>query len=229
MEINRDNATGKWELPEALKATPERLKEFEAAQAVLARTTPSPFANLSPSESERRRAARAVDELTGSLKAVEKKLGRVFTAGGCENFEGLEAAQKSVWRQLAEAHATAGRYDLAAHYEYDRKECVRYLRIWRAVWRDDDHFCSCGPTNAGHPQFFAVADIYSVKHGRETILVKCAACKCLNVTTNRRVLDALLTQRAHRKTAAALASGMTAADAAKTLRARNHTTRELFK
>lgn len=229
MEINRDNAKGKWELPEALRATPERLAEFDAAQRELAKRANSPFANLSASEGERARASRVIPELTESLGVIEKKLGKVFTAGGVESFEELKAAQRTLWRQLAEAHAATGRYDFAAHYEYDPAERYRYQRTWRAVWRDDEHFCACPPTNAGHPQFFVVGDVFSIKHGREMMLVKCSACKCLNVTTNRRVLDALLTQRAHRRTAAALASGQSPTEAAKTLRKHSHTTRELLK
>lgn len=229
MEISRDNARGKWELPEALRATPERLAEFEAAQRELARRSQSPFANLSPSQSERARAARVIPELEAALKGVEKKLGKVFTAGGAESFEELQEAQKIFWRQLAEAHAVTGRYDLAAHYEYDRPEKARHLRVWRAVWRDDGHFCACPATLAGHPQFFVVADIFSVKHNREMMLVKCSACKCLNVTTSREVLAPLQEQRAHRRAASAAAANLSPADAAKALRARGHTSRELLK
>jgi hypothetical protein len=230
VEINRSGARGRWELPTALQLTsPEKLAEAEAAQRDLARTSPSPFANLSPASAARGRAARVIPELEDALKRVEKQMGRVFTAGGAESFEELQEAQKVIWRQLAEAHAATGRFDRAAHYEYDPAEKYRYQRIWRAVWRRDDYFCGCPPTNAGHPQFFVVADIFSVKHGREMVLVKCGACKCLNVTTNREVLKPLQEQRAHRKAAAALVGGAAPADAAKTLRIRNHTTRELLK
>ena len=226
MEISRDNARGKWTLPEALQATPERLEAFDAAQRELAKRANSPFANLSPSEHARARAARQIPELAAALKGVEKKLGRVFTAEGCEDFEGLREAQQNLWRQLAEAHAATGRFDLAAHYEYDRGERARYLRYWRAVLRDDDHFCPCPPTNVGLPQFFAVADVFSVKHGREMVLVKCAGCKCLNVTTKASVLGALREQRAHRR--AALATGAkTPAEEARLLRGRG--TKELLK
>jgi hypothetical protein len=225
MKINRENAEGKWELPPALKATPERLEAWAAEQRKLAQRANSPFANLSPSEHARARASRHVEELTTALKFVEKKLGKVFTSGGAESFEELQAAQQGIWRQLAEAHATTGRFDLAAHYEYDRGEKARYLRYWRAVWRDDEHFCTCPPTLAGLPQFFAVADVWSVKHNREVILVRCGACKCLNVTTRREVLAPILEQRAHRR--AAVATGArTRAEEARMLRGRG--TKELL-
>lgn len=226
MEVSKDKARGRWELPEALRVTPERLAAFDEAQRELARRINSPFAHLSPSEHARARAAQQVPELEAALKGVEKKLGKVFTAGGAENFEELQEAQKVLWRQLAEAHATTGRFDLAAHYEYDRGEQARYLRIWRAVWRDDAHFCACPRTLAGLPQFFSVSDVFSLRHGREMVLVKCAACKCLNVTTRADVLGPIREQRAHRR--AALATGAkTPAEEARLLRGRGTT--ELLK
>jgi hypothetical protein len=228
MEIKRENATGKWELPKPLQINADNLKDFEAALLALVRRSQSPFANLSPSEHARARAARHVEELTAQLKVIERKLGKVFTARGVEHFDELSDAQKVIWRQLSESHAVTGRFDLAAHYAYDRAEAARLLRIWRAVWRDDAHFCSCPRTLAGLPQFFAVGDIWSVKHNREMILVKCAGCRCLNVTTRAEVLAPLKEQRAHRR--AALATGAkTPAEEARLLGARNHTTKGLLK
>jgi hypothetical protein len=228
MEIKRENAAGRWELPKPLQINADNLAEFEAALKALVRRAQSPFANLSPSEHARARAARHVEELTAALTAVDLKLAKVFTARGVEKFAELEEAQRCLWRQLAEAHATTGRFDLAAHYEYDRTESARHLHYWRAVWRDDEHFCSCPPTLAGLPQFFAAADVWSVKHNREAILVKCSACKCLNVTTKREVLAPILEQRAHRR-AAASSGAKTRAEEARLLGARNHTTRGLLK
>jgi hypothetical protein len=231
VEINRDKAGGRWELPEALRLTPEKLAEAEAEQRALARTSPSPYANLSPAQSESARAARVIPELEAALKGVEKKLGRVFTAGGAESFGELQEAQKVTWRQLAEAHATLGRFDLAAHYEYDRAECARYLRYWRAVMRDDEHFCPCIPSltserDVTFPTHYVKQDVFSVKHGREMHLIACASCRFLNVT---HLPPHLAEQRRHRAAARQLAEGLSPSEAARILTARGHTALNLHR
>lgn len=228
MEVSKDKARGRWELPEALRVTPERLAAFDEAQRELARRVNSPFANLTPSEHARARAAQLIPELAMALDHVEKQLGRVFTRKGVEHFGELTDAQKNLWRQLAEAHAATGRFDEAARYEYDRTEKARYLRWWRAVWRDDEHFCACPRTNAGLPQFFAVADIFSVKHGREMALVKCGGCRCLNVTSRADILGPIREQRSHRRAALAIGA-KTPADEKRMLSAAKLTTAHLLR
>jgi hypothetical protein len=226
-------ANDKWELPAALRVTEEMLPAIEAAQRELAARINSPFARLSPQEQERAQAARLVTELTEQLKHVEHRLGRVFTRAGAENFDELRATQGALWKRLAEAHASTGRFDEAARYETDRTLKAEYLRTWRAVWRDDAHACSCPPhrgsgrnANLEVPTVYVKRDVWSVRHGRVVPLVACSKCRCLNVQP---LPPALAEQRAARARAHELAAGLSPAEAAARLRAAGHTTETLSK
>lgn len=216
----------KWKLPKSLQLTPERLLEVDAEQRRLAARAQSPFASLSPREHERARALRLIEELKAEIGPIEKRLGKVFTAAGATDFDELTEAQHDIWRRLAEAHAAVGRYDLAAHYETDRNQKAFYLRVWRAVHRDDSHWCGCPAPLNGGTHTFAKTDVWSVKHGRVMPLLKCSNCNCLNVAA---LPKELAEQRAHRQSARRIASGMSLEDAANALRARRHTTKELIK
>lgn len=239
--MNREQAQGKWHLPKPLQVTAENLERIERANAELAARVASPYARLSPQEQERARAAALITELAEQLRLVNKRLGKVFTAAGADHFDELLTTQRSLWRQLAEAHASTGRFDLAAHYTDtdtadDRRQKAEYLRIWRAVWRDDAHFCSCPPTRGSGqradvtaPSYFVRKDIYSVKHDRVLPLLKCGRCHCLNVTTRKDVLAPIVAQRAHRARAQELVAGLSPAEAAARLRAMSHTSEVLLK
>jgi hypothetical protein len=222
-------AEEKWELPEALRLTPEALAEADRRDREAVARGQSPYASHSPRDFERLRALRAVEDLTAQLRHVERQMGAVFTSRGCENFEGLRDAQKAVWTQLAEAHAATGRYDLAARFEPDRRRRAECLRIWRAVLRDDSHWCGCPPQTSGLPQAFIKAEVWLVREGRWGHLVKCAGCKCLNVTTRADVLGPLLAQRSHRAAAAQIVAGMKPGEARRALKGAGHTTEALLK
>jgi hypothetical protein len=232
----KENVNAKWHLPKSLQVTDEMMPAIEKAQAEIAARVASPFASLTPQEQERARAQTLVKELTEQLQHVQKRISKVFTRGGADHFDELLKTQRSLWRQLAEAHASTGRFDLAAEYTDDktaeeRRQKAEYIRIWRAVWRDDSHFCACGPHRGSGknaslevPASYVKKDIFSVAHNAVMPLVACSKCKCMNVMP---LPKALAEQRSARAQAHALAGDLKPADAAARLREANHTTEAL--
>lgn len=231
-------ADEKWELPEGVRFKPETAAAHEKAQAEWAARAASPFASLTPQEQERERAARLIEEHKATLAALDSAIARAFTRASLteeqrREYEGAAAARPHVAAQLAEAYASAGRFDLAAKYEPGRKQKADYLRIWRAVWRDDSHSCACEPHRGSGqharievPTQYVRKDIYSVRHDAVLPLVACSKCRCLNVQPLPR---ALAEQRAHRARALSIAEGLKPAEAAERLRELNHTTEALLK
>lgn len=229
MEISRDKALGRWEMPEPLRVDvdPERLAAADAAQAELARKAQSPFLTLSPSESERERAGRAAVHISAALtmlRAAMKQHRARRRPSRRQRLEFAEAceAERALARRLAEAHAEAGRYDLAADAEDRPAVKDFYRRVWAAVWRDDADDCPCPST---HEHQYALKDIFSVNHGREVALVGCNDCGFLNVKAAPEHLQAA---RAHRSAAAALVAGLPPEDAKRILESRGHTTGQLL-
>jgi hypothetical protein len=222
----------KWLLPPKFRLdTPERLAAADAAQAELAKKINSPFVQATPEERERGRAARLVAE----HKATAEVLASLIKTYGAQSrpqkrrqreLSAARAALPVVLSQLAEAHAAVGHFRLAAECEPDRKLKAYYLRVWRAIWRDDGHWCACPKTTAGHTQAFVKQDIYSIRHERVMPLMKCAGCNCLNVAPLK---PELAEQRAHRRAAVALTRGLAPEDAKKVLTQRGHTAKELLK
>lgn len=228
----------KWQLPEPLRLTDdkreviaERLAAAEAAQARLVARAQSPFARLSPAEFERATAARVVEEYRATLEVLDALIlkGERLKRPTRKERGGLRVAleaRPAIAAQLAEAYATTGRYDLAAEVTPDRDQKALYLRIWRAIWRDDAHWCACPPPLAGGTHTFVRQDIFSVRHDREMPLLKCSSCPCLNVTP---LPAALVEQRALRATARQLAGDLKPDDAKAVLLERGHTSERILK
>jgi hypothetical protein len=226
------SAEEKWELPAALRVTPENLADVEAWQREIARRVNSPFTSLSPLEHEIARARQLIEDHKLTLRGLDVIIKRGGTRG--KHLRRLKAAQEArpiVAAQLAEAYASAGRFDLAAEHDPAQREL--YLKIWQAVWSDDEDLCECEAhrgqgKNASFEvtQRFVLKDIFSLKHRQIVSLIKCAGCAHLNA---RPATPDILAQRAHRARARAIVAGMTPDDAARELRARNHTAEVLLK
>lgn len=221
-----------YKFPDRLRLAdnPTRLAEADERQRELARKVQSPHASLTPEERERERAARLVTEHKANAELLQSLIATygAQTRPQRRQRRELAAAREAlpaVLRQLAEAYAACGKFFLAAEVEPDRKQRAWYLRVHRAIWREDGHWCSCPPTTAGHTRAFVKQDIYSIRHERVMPLMKCAGCNCLNVAPLKPELAA---QRAHRREAAALVAGMLPEDGKKVLIQRKHTTRDLL-
>ncbi|HZG53834.1 MAG TPA: hypothetical protein VEZ40_17150 [Pyrinomonadaceae bacterium] len=224
----------KWFLPPKHRLdSAEKLAAADLEQIELSRRTQSPFAQLSAEERERAAAVRLVAEhkatvelLRGMIKAHEARPGDEPKL--LRHRRELKAAREAlplVLSQLAEAYATTGYFETAAHYEPDRAKKAFYLRVWRAMWREDGHWCECPNTPTGLPHTFVVNDIYSIRHQRMMPLMKCKRCKCLNVAPLR---PELVAQRAHRRTAHGMAAGKSPEEAKALLASHKHTTKDLL-
>lgn len=221
----------RWELPEPLRVTPEMLAEIDRADREALARGQSPFLALSPQERERARAIQIAAEYEQALEHLDSLIKQGAkrkwpTGRQKKELAAAREARPAVAAQLAEAYAASGRFDLAAEAHPDRKQKADYLRVWRAVFRDDAHWCDCPKPLSGGTHTFVRQDIFSVKHDRFMPLLRCSNCKCLNVAP---MPKEIVEQRAHRATAAQLVRGMKPDDAKRELIRRGHVAKELLK
>lgn len=213
---NEDNE--KWELPEPLRITNEQVaaQALEMAKELKPKAV-SPFARLSPQEFERIRATARVSHIADDLHRVEDKL---KTSRGKDSVQKLREARHALAKRLAENLATIGRYDLAAGIAPDPEQQKEYAEVVRALVLDDSYRCQCAPGKKYVKKY-----VFSPKHQRMMPLVACAGCETMNVTT---LPGDLAKQQEARAKARVMVEGMSPDEAAKTLRAANHTTEKLI-
>lgn len=222
-----------WTLPANLRLTDLNLAAVKAQERIWATTAASPYANTSSVEFERARSVRIAEELRATLADISRRIGLAITTGE-GNLDSLRADQLELKHQLAERYAVFGRYDLAAEVEPQTAYRDQYIAILEAVWRDDDVWCECEPHRAqgtSSAQFtnkVAVQDVWSIKHGVVMTLLRCNAKGCGFLNVGHLPSD-LAAQRAHRATAQQVAGNLSPDEAAKELRARQHTAQRLLK
>jgi hypothetical protein len=184
----------KWELPEVLRMTPERLAAADAAQAERRQRLSSPFTRNTGPEIAYQRAALLIPELEAAWD-------------GCDDVERKERLAA----QLADALADTGEFNKAAAFAPDKHRQELYADYWSAVWRDDDEGCGCDDDTRlpDAPIFIHVhveREVWSVKHSAFMPLVRCNKCGFRNVQPPP---DVVKTLQAARKQAAANQPPMT--------------------
>lgn len=175
----------KWYIPEkyridALKRTPkmeELLRACDEQQEKWREQFASPFLATDPKTRERARALITIDE---------------YQAYGVDVLTGDQL------RELAEAYAATGRFDMAAEFAglvKDKDLRDRYEALWQAVWREDAEWCACDASRQ-----FASEEIYSIKHSEVRPVLKCGQCGEVNVAEMpERLVQARKTRAAHRE------------------------------
>jgi len=168
-----------FETPDYLKLTKERLQENEARQKVWQkRANPTSF---DPNIHERARAARIEKDATEVLKI----LGGQFDSASDEVKGQILDAHRRERARLAEALATQGRFDEAAHVEPNELKTAHYQKLHDAVTKSDKDWCDCpriervGTGTVDNRQ--NLGNVFSIKHGREMTLVVCRKCLFYNV------------------------------------------------
>lgn len=165
----------KWYLPEKLRAdldTRESKKLLETAnalQAELAAANAGAFLAATPSSKLRARAtilAREYDEI------------------GVEN---LTAEQRE---EFAEALAAVGLYIYAAAITKNEDRLNAYKRIASAIAIDDGIDCGHGTRNKT-----AEAEVFSIKHAADVVLLRCTVCQDVNAVPAPRFLQEARSRR----------------------------------
>jgi hypothetical protein len=230
--MGRELAEAKWELPERYRLTPEMLAKSDTEQTRLSAAAAMPYGGMSPQEVERARSWTIIGSLRDTLSELERSIGEALVEGR-HDLEELQSSRVAVRHQLAERCAIVGRYDLAAEIEPDPVYRDEYLEILKAIWRDDDEWCNCGPLRgSGEHAHIAVsqqvvkAEVWSLRHDQVMMLLKCNCCGFLNVTS---MPEHLRRQRELRARARQVVSDMAPMDAAEELKRLGHTTRQLLK
>src|ERR1043165_793118 len=194
--------TARWELPEPLRITPAMMEQIAEQQAAWKKRVQSPHASLTPQEMMRARALTLVDELIDALAVVTDP-----------------HARRVLHERLAEASATQGRFDLAAESAPTEVLYREYQSIWEAELRDDDQWCE-HPMVGRIAPVFVKQEVWSIRHGAVTPLLKCNACGFTNV---RPLTPQLAEQRRLRQVARNLVDGKSPQEARTILLSQGHT------
>lgn len=158
--MNKTDENEKWHLPDALRvdldtdASKQLLEAANAQQAELAARFGGPFQASTPQSKLRARAAVIVQE---------------YDAIGIAN---LTPEQKAEYAEMA---AALGHFGIAAAITPDASRSSEFQRFGRAIVMDDDIDCGHGDRNK-----VAEAEVFSLKHNADVVLVRCTRCQDVN-------------------------------------------------
>lgn len=147
----------------------------------------SPFLGQTPQTLIYLRATREVSDWQASRGQIQADLLAAHLRGDAAEVARLDERFRHFSTLLGESLAVLGQFELAARVHPNPREQARYLRLKRAVERDDDERCGieCERKFQASPHIITrervEADVFSINHGRFMPAISCTSCGELNV------------------------------------------------